>query len=73
MRQPSPRHAAARATARPWLPALAAHSRRTSGRARSVISTAQEAPRILKAGSPKRSDSSFRNAPLGSSTSGVGR
>ena len=64
MRQPSPRHAAARATARPSLPALAAHSRRTSGRAR-VISTAQEAPRILNAGSPKRSDSELQEPAVG--------
>ena len=59
MRAASPRCAAARATARPWLPSLAAQIERTPGRAASRRSSAQEAPAILNAGRPKRPFSSF--------------
>jgi hypothetical protein len=55
----SPRISATRATARPWLPALAATSVCVSGLSRSARSTAHDAPRILKAGRPSRDDSSF--------------
>lgn len=81
---------AIRATARPWLPSVAVTS---GGTGRSISSggrtgpspdsarqIAHEAPRILKAGSPNRDDSSLTNtrpapssaASAGSSTSGVG-
>ena len=58
-RQRSPRSAATWATARPWLPALAATSVCAPGRSRSASSAAHDAPSTLNAGSPKRSDSSF--------------
>ena len=55
--------AATCATARPWLPALAATSVRVSGASRSARSTAHEAPSTLNAGSPSRSDSSLSVTP----------
>ena len=61
----SPRCAATCATARPWLPALAATSVWMPRSSRSVRSTAQDAPSTLKAGSPRRSDSSFRTTDAG--------
>ena len=98
MRAGRPTSAAVCATARPWLPSVAATSSRTPvssiraaisangsasaapSRADSARAIACAAPSILKAGSPKRADSSFthtRAAPsswasAGSSTSRVG-
>jgi hypothetical protein len=80
MRARSPRRAATCATARPWLPALAATSVCVAGRARSAHSTAQDAPSTLNAGSPNRQDSSLsvtRSIPVSapshaSARSGVG-
>src|SRR5215217_1523837 len=69
MRQASPRIAATCATARPWFPALAATSVRVSGASRSARSTAHDAPRTLKAGSPSRSDSSLSATPASPSSS----
>ena len=73
---------ATRATARPWLPAVAATKvvEGSYGGSPSSRRTAHEAPRTLKAGRPKRSRSNFsetRAAPHsaasdGASTSGVG-
>ena len=87
----------ARARARPWLPSVAVTSVTGAERSRSSVRllageskplrwlsarfTAQDAPRILKAGKPRRRDSSLTNtaatpssaASSGSSTSGVGR
>jgi hypothetical protein len=82
IRAASPRSVASRATARPWLPSVAATSAVTlSAPSDSARSTAQDAPRILNAGRPNRSDSSFTSTRLtpnsvassGASTSGVGR
>ncbi len=59
IRAARPRCAAARATARPWLPSLAAHTLRSPGLPASRRSSAHDAPLILKAGRPKRPFSSF--------------
>src|SRR4029453_17320243 len=93
----SPSSAAIRATAQPWFPSVAvtrvtgAEPSRNSVRLVAGVSkplrwlnarfTAQDAPRILKAGNPRRLDSSLTStaptpgssASSGSSTSGVGR
>ena len=68
IRAASPRIAATCATARPWLPALAATSVRVSGASRSARSTAHEAPSTLNAGSPSRSDSSLSDTPASPSS-----
>src|SRR5262252_5333988 len=68
-----------RATARPWFPSVAVTSV-APGRRSSTWRQAQEAPRILNAGSPSRDDSSFTStrptpssaAIAGTGTSGVG-
>ena len=78
----SPFNLATRATARPWLPSVAVTRvwPGSYGGSPSSRRTAQEAPRNLNAGSPKRSRSNFSRtdatshsrASSGASISGVG-